>query len=305
MLLSPLPPITDALTINGYTQDSAAPATDTSPAALKIVLEGSSAGVGANGLRISASNTTIKGLVINRFANSNCSVPSGIGIIISGPAIVGTVIQGNYIGTDVTGTVAPGNSNGGVLAFFASETLIGGTTPAARNLISGNGGVGISLNGGGGENLVQGNYIGNDVTGGVALGNAVGGVNLGTPDSHVETTAGTMPGEPCTGACNVISGNGQFGVRIRGSAATFNKVQGNYIGTDVTGMITDPDGIPGTGDELGNGQFGVEITDFLGGIPSSNTIGGATPEARNVISVVRTTKSKAISLVLKRMASRR
>jgi hypothetical protein len=51
----------------------------------------------------------------------------------------GIKIEGNFIGTDPSGTSDLGNRDNGVLIFDASGTTIGGTKPEARNLISGNG----------------------------------------------------------------------------------------------------------------------------------------------------------------------
>src|SRR5262249_5751367 len=86
------------------------------------------------------------------------------------------VIAGNYIGTNLAGTAAgPGNGNGIVVsapgAAAANNNIIGGTSPADRNIISGNGTDGIQLNGGTGgaaNNVIEGNYIGLDSTGTVA-----------------------------------------------------------------------------------------------------------------------------------------
>ena len=78
--------------------------------------------------RVSGSST-IRGLVINRF---------GEGIDVFGDT-VGNRIEGNFIGTDPTGTIDRGNTDDGVnVTNGASETVVGGTTPAARNVISGN-----------------------------------------------------------------------------------------------------------------------------------------------------------------------
>ena len=116
------------------------------------------------GLRISANSTIIRGLAINRFPFE--------GISISGS---GNVIEGNFVGTDITGTVDLGN--GGTcctgISVGGQNNRIGGTTPQAHNLISGNYG-GISVGGSG--NVVQGNFIGTDVTGNLGLGNDQGGV---------------------------------------------------------------------------------------------------------------------------------
>jgi hypothetical protein len=86
----------------------------------------------------------------------------------------GNVFEGNFIGTNPAGTMAFGNGSGalgGIDFGFCgtpSNCTIGGTTPDARNLISGNVGSGIAFGGTG--NTVQGNLIGTDVTGTLALG---------------------------------------------------------------------------------------------------------------------------------------
>ena len=161
-------------------------------------------------------------------------------------------MQGNYIGTDATGTVAMGNLGDGIFISSSDNTIIGGTTPGARNIISGNTGTGI-IDGSDGT-LVQGNYIGTDVTGTIALGNGSAGIQI--PGTNT-TIGGTTPG-----AGNIISANASGLYLQRGG----NLVQGNYIGTDVTGTVP-----------LGN-TTGV----FIPG--PNNTIGGTTAGARNIIS---------------------
>lgn len=77
------------------------------------------------------------------------------------------VIQGNYIGTDVSGTRGLG-SRVGVLIFSAEGALIGGTEPGAGNLISGNI-QGLSVSGN--NHVIQGNFIGTNFSGTAALPN--------------------------------------------------------------------------------------------------------------------------------------
>jgi hypothetical protein len=94
----------------------------------------------------------------------------------------------------------------------------------------------------------------------VALGNNIGvAVYAGATD--------TIIGGTTAGAGNLISGNANFGVEISSNGTTCTLVQGNYIGTDVTGTAA-----------LGNGSAGVSVDQGSGG----NVIGGATP-AGNVI----------------------
>ena len=111
-------------------------------------------------------------------------------------------VLGNYIGTDVTGTVDLGNVFHGVVVKGPYNT-IGGTTPEARNVIAGNDGNGVWLREPASYgNQVLGNYIGVDSSGSVALGNTgYAGVRLADGASD-NTIGGTTPG-----ARNIISGN--------------------------------------------------------------------------------------------------
>jgi len=182
-----------------------------------------------------------------------------------GVAFPAVLIVGNFIGTDLTGTRALGNAADGVLLDTAASNMIGGTTAAARNVISANGVAGVEIRGGNSiSNLVQGNYIGTDASGKAALANLVGVFINGASNN---TIGGTDPG-----AGNLISGNSNpqgsgVGVQILGFGATGNLVEGNLIGTDATGTLP-----------RGN-DTGVFINDVAG-----NTIGGTANGARNVIS---------------------
>ncbi|GAG24572.1 unnamed protein product, partial [marine sediment metagenome] len=142
-----LPMITDPVIIDGYTQPGAASATHSSPATLLIEIDGIHAidDYWVNGLSIAAGSCTIRGLVINHFGDC------GIRIHENG----GNTIQGNYLGTDPAGTEARPNHDSGI-GIGTSGNLIGGTTPAARNVLSGNGACGIGVGGTG--NTVLGNY---------------------------------------------------------------------------------------------------------------------------------------------------
>ncbi len=143
----------------------------------------------------------------------------GYGIFLRYSASSGSVVQGNFIGTNATGTAALPNSTG--IWVTASNVTIGGTTPGARNVISGNS-TGIEIDDYDGAvqgNVVQGNYIGTDVTGTMALPN-VSGVNIWTGYGH--TTTNNTIGGTAAGAGNLISGNTQNGVWISGSGATGN-----------------------------------------------------------------------------------
>jgi hypothetical protein len=182
----------------------------------------------------------------------------GAGNLLSGNATAGVIVvgadirvEGNRIGTDVTGTAALRNTIGVFVAAGAGTTLVGGTTPGAGNLISGNG-AGLRV---GNNAVIQGNKIGTDITGTGAIGNGGGMLLEGTNN----LVGGTTPG-----AGNLISGNFGEGIQITNR---FDRIQGNLIGTDITGTVALPNR---------DGIF-VKFT-------SDSTIGGIEPGARNVIS---------------------
>lgn len=249
---SALPAITEAVTIDGYTQPGAAENSLAigNDAVLLIELDGTNAGVFSSGLNISSDGNVVRGLVINRFSsafNINAN---------------GNIVQGNFIGTDPAGTTALGNAFRGVSVTTGDDNLIGGPLPAARNLISGTNGSGVVVFCcGASDNLIQGNYIGTDRNGTAALPNEDGLAISGTTFANL--VGGTEPG-----AGNVISGNSVTGVHIFGTGSG-NLVQGNLIGLSAGG-----DG------PLRNGDQGI----LLDG-QTNTLIGGTEPGARNVISV--------------------
>lgn len=178
----------------------------------------------------------------------------------------GNQILGNYIGTDVTGAKAVGNTMMGVnIASGAINNTIGGQTEDARNIISGNGQVGIVIqtcdsqasNGTCLEtqgystagNEVIGNYIGTDVTGSQALQNGVIGVAM------IREANDNMLGRSNAG--NLISGNGKAGIYLEHQNTRGNQIVGNYIGTDATGQ----NGIPNTeaGIYFDDGAYGNTV----------------------------------------------
>lgn len=250
--LSPLPAITDAVVIDGTTQ----PGFSGTPI---IEINGSNAG-NTSGFFIAGGNSTLRGLVINRFAQNGQS-----GVVLGSS---GNLLEGNFFGTDLTGSIDLGNSDG-VAVTSASNNTIGGTTPAAFNLISGNNDSGVTMRGAGStENRVQGNFIGTNRGGTGALGNAFFGVIINPGSNNV--VGGTT-----AGARNLLSGNGQSGVSLQTCNSTGNLVQGNLISTNITATAS-----------LTN-NAGVFIAGSCGGNnngPANNTIGGTTVAARNVIS---------------------
>jgi CSLREA domain-containing protein len=189
---------------------------------------------------------------------------SGIGVQLNSTG-EGDLVQGNLIGTSADGTAAIPNGRG-VYVGNGTNNTIGGTTAAARNVISGNSQVGITISGFFATgNQVEGNFIGTNAAGTAALPNASGGVLL------LGGGGGTTIGGTAAGASNVISGNGGAGVTVGLSGfLTGNYVQGNFIGTNATGTAA----IPNTGP-------GVEV--LVVGVGGGTTIGGTTAGAGNLI----------------------
>ncbi|MBI3653664.1 MAG: VCBS repeat-containing protein [Acidobacteria bacterium] len=236
-----LPPVTDPVTIDGTTQ----PGFAGTPI---IELNGQTTQSGRV-FKVSGGTTTIRGLVINR-----CLLVA-VGFQNNG----NDKLEGCYIGTDVAGTTAVPNADG-VSVFGITNSTVGGTTTAARNVISGNSADGVDIAGNvAGSNLVQGNYIGVNAAGSAALGNLGNGVYLLMKNN---TVGGTT-----TAARNIISGNGQSGILIlNDNTITTNLVQGNYIGTDAAGTAA-----------LGNSE-GISILNA-----PTTTIGGTVAGAGNLI----------------------
>ena len=172
----------------------------------------------------------------------------------------GTIIQNNYIGTDKTGTQILGNSLVGVLCNSLSTMTIGGASSTMRNIISGHTLAGIALQGIT-NSLIQNNYIGTDVTGAHALGNLNMGIVVNGTGASASTSGNMISN-------NLISGN-RVGIKL-GLASlpgtNQNTIQGNLIGTDVTGTK-----------QLSN-AYGIIIND------DANTVGGQNTNARNIIS---------------------
>ncbi len=300
-LASPLPAIADPVLLDGTKQ----PGWAGSPI---IGLDGAGAGEEAAGLKITAGSSVVRGLALFGFRSST---QGAVTLAEKG----GNLLQGNFIGVDLTGQSAPGNRGPGILV-RSSKNTIGGIVPAARNVISGNRGGGIRIQGAG--NLVRGNFIGTDAGGARALpnggdgvsatgGNTIGGsapgagnlvsgnAGFGISAGATETIQGnligtdaaataslgnakggvsgggriggsdeTKPDGPCSGACNLISGNRGPGV----VAAAGSVLQGNFIGTDAAGAAA-----------LGNAPAGVLVS----GVERVE-IGGPNPSARNLIS---------------------
>ena len=110
-----------------------------------------------------------------------------------------TVIRGNIIGTDLSGTAALPNVWYGInFVNDPAGAVIGGATEADRNLVSGNGGDGIRLTGS--NHQVYGNFVGTDITGTIDFGNGNNGI-------YVAGAADVRIGSALVGTGNLLSGN--------------------------------------------------------------------------------------------------
>ena len=256
---SALPVITKPTTIDGYTQPGASANTNGptqgTNAVILIELDGTNAGLnGALNLNTGSGGSVIRGLAINRSHDGCIDIVAGND----------HVIEGNFLGTDPTGMVAHGCVSGVLGAGSGTNITIGGTTPAARNLASGNESFGIywgvSSSGGSGHHI-QGNLVGTNATGAAAFPGAMqDGISI------VGATSDTIVGGTTPAERNVVSGNSR-GIDVELGSGTGDVVSGNYVGTDVTGEVAVP-----------NTSYGMLINGL------AVTIGGSSSGAGNLIS---------------------
>lgn len=275
-LQAALPPVVEALTIDGTTQ----PGSNGAP---YVELDGTNAGAAASGLQTSADGVVIRGLVINRF--------QGPGILVLPPPVTpasgqGVLVQNNYIGTDVTGTARLGNGAYGVFVLTGGAAVEG-------NVISGNGydGVRVAESAATGVTITN-NVIGLDVSGTHAIGNVGRGIDVRRGASgttivsntiaanfgdgiHLQDASGVVIGQNTVGLPGPGLGNGGAGVAIDTSTGT---QIGSLPNTQGPGPNTIQDnigpGISGSGVGAGNAWLGNVIRDNGGGVGITLT-GGA------------------------------
>ncbi len=204
-----------------------------------------------DGIFINCGNNTIGGTT-----SSDRNVIAGngnYGILISGAPATGNVVKGNYIGTNAAGSAVLQNASSGIGVSSGSNNTIGGSAAGAGNVIAGSKLDGVTISFGSG-NVVQGNIIGLDASGTVALANN-NGINI-TQSSNTPL-ANSVIG-------NVISGNKQSGITTNNDSG--DTIQGNFIGTNSAGTAA-----------IGNGLNGLRLL-------SKNTmVGGATANLANII----------------------
>ena len=263
---SALPEITDTVVIDGYTQTGATANTLSvgSNATLLIQLSGSNVpGAVALNLGSGSDGSTLRGLAINDGFGIGVWVHAGAG---------GTIIQGNYIGTNAIGTASvPNGSYGlyqaGILVDGAPNTQIGGTDPAECNIIAGNQGDGIALwNAAATGTVIQGNYIGVGADGLTALPNGGSGGSFGIEGGGVTIRnfiSDTVIGGSSPGAGNFISNNAPYGI------VDYSGTNTAIIGNTVTGQSN-------YGILLGGSQHTVENNTIASnGAAGVNVAGGS------------------------------
>ncbi len=234
--------------------------------ATNAVIEGNYIGTDPTGMT-AISNTTPSNLIgVTGTANVRIggATPAARNLLAGGGGRIdffggsAPTIQGNLIGTNALGTAELPNSGEGIYLQNVGNAIIGGASPAARNIISGNASTGISLGLLAAGSVIAGNYIGTDVTGTVRIANLYG-IAL--------SSGGVTIGGSAPGAGNLISGSDAIGIIVGQTSASFNTVvQGNLIGTDVTGTLPLP-----------NYDRGIHVGS------ANNTIGGIGPGEGNII----------------------
>jgi len=185
------------------------------------------------------------------------------GVFIYGATTTNNVVEGNFIGTDATGTTSVANGISGVTISNAPANTIGGTAHGAGNVISGNYDSGMTLGGNTSGTVVQGNDIGTDLTGNNAVAN-YGGIYIYGAGTNL--IGGAIPG-----AGNIISGNYLEGLSVSSPGANGNIIQGNFLGTKADGISP-----------LGNQWHNIDFSDTASG----NLVGGSVPGADNHIAYV-------------------
>ncbi len=212
--------ITQAVLIDAWTQGGFS----SSPL---IELNGNNTGTTKDGLRLAAGSagSTIRGFIINRFTGDGIEINSSNS----------SVIEGNWIGLNNTGTSASANALRGINAINSTGITIGGTSTNSRNVISGNTQQGIYFDNVD-NSLVYGNYVGTNVAGTGDINGATGNTAQSGFVMLNGSSGNQIGNTSLVGARNVFSGNNHYGVEIQSLTSTNNTVAGNFIGTNATGL---------------------------------------------------------------------
>jgi parallel beta-helix repeat protein len=161
-------------------------------------------------------------------------------------------ILGNYIGTDINGSVAIPNTDNGIFLADSSTVTIGNSTSAGRNIISANKLSGIRNSTSTGT-VIAGNYVGLDITGKLNLGNTLHGI-------YVQNSANVKVGGSALVDRNVVAANKTIGIFITGATSN-TRIENNLVG-----LATDGD------TAMGNTQAGIELSGTSGAVVHNNIV---------------------------------
>jgi hypothetical protein len=239
---SALPPLAKPMLLDATTQPCGL-----CGSSRRVVLDGVGAGAGVDGLSVQSSSVRINGFSIGRFTRHGIAVEN---------TSVNALITSCYIGLDAAGAAATPNGGSGIAIRGAASTTIGGAASGEGNVVAGNTGANIANNAGSTNTKIVGNRVGVNATATAAVANGLFGV--------YSEANGLIVGGPTAGERNIISGHAtRPAINLIGSTAT---IQGNFIGTDLTGTLPIPN------------QIGI-LVDF-----GPNTlIGGTAPGTANLI----------------------
>jgi hypothetical protein len=271
-IASSLPTFTQPVTVDGYSQPGASPntlAADAGGLNSVIAIEIAPPTPATTGRAINLSGpalVTLRGLAIHGFSDAGIVANNG-----------NLRLEGCYLGTRADGSLPERAQREGIL-LVGGQAVIGGTDPAQRNLMSGNSNDAIGVISRVPALTIAGNLIGTTRAGDAALPNLRHGVNIsGSGPGGGLRIGGTTPAHR-----NIISANRQNGISVFcGGATTVNclgelRVQGNWMGTDVTGTQVLPNAQPNAP------QSGVAINIYTQSTIDDALIGGREPGAANL-----------------------
>ncbi len=207
--------------------------------------QGSDAGNSNYGVKINGNNN-----IIGRLGSLAGNVVSDnfFGIVIE-DAFSGNIIRGNFVGTNLDGSQDRGNANTGIgIAFGATNTTVGGSSVADRNVISGNDTDGVYLVSDGGNNQVSGNFIGLNAAGTAGIPNSQNGVFF--EDSDNNTIGGTSNGEG-----NRIAFNREDGIAVDSASRNNSFLANEIFSNNQLGIDLGNDGV--TSNDNGDGDSGA------------------------------------------------
>ncbi len=180
------------------------------------------------GVRVQSPNNTIGGPMAA--ARNVISGNTDSGVVIPSVSAAGNHVQGNFIGTDVSGTEELGNAGDGIHITSDGNT-IGGTAIGAANVISGNGDDGVSISNNAANNALYSNFIGTDLTGTLAIGNGDTGIAI------FNNASDNLIGGAAPGQANTIAFMVNGGIQLANSSGSGNTFRGNAIHSNGSGAL--------------------------------------------------------------------